>query len=87
VPAPREVLVTGRHAPALHEALGARLAHVAPVLMPAGVGAAAHGAAILADGLAGGGYAGLVDRLGVREASGSALDHLRVYGADQIQLR
>ena len=29
----------------------------------------------------------LVDRLGVRAASGSVLDHLRVYGADQIRLR
>ena len=49
--------------------------------------AAAHGAAVLADGLAGGRYAALVDRLGVRDASGSALDHLRVHGADQIRLR
>ena len=45
------------------------------------------GAAVLADGLAGGRYAGLVECLGVRDASGSALDHLRVYGADRIRLR
>ena len=67
------------------EALGARLAHVAPVRSVAK--AAARGAAVLADGLAGGRYAGLVERLGVRDASGSALDHLRVYGADRIRLR
>jgi predicted butyrate kinase (DUF1464 family) len=42
---------------------------------------------MLADGLAGGRYTALVDRLGVRGASGSALDHLRVYGADRIRLR
>jgi predicted butyrate kinase (DUF1464 family) len=48
---------------------------------------AAHGAALLADGLAGGRYAALVDRLGVRAASGSALDHLRVHGAEEIRLR
>ena len=49
--------------------------------------AAAHGAAVLADGLAGGRYVRLVDRLGVRDASGTALDHLRLHGADQIRLR
>ena len=73
------------------DALGARLAHVAPVRMAAGFGAdvkaAAQGAAVLADGLAGGRYAGLVERLGVRDASGSALDHLRVHGAERIRLR
>ena len=88
VPAPREILVAGRlaEAPGMLEALAARLAHVAPVRRAAGL-AAAHGAAVLADGLAGGRYAGLVERLGVRDASGSALDHLRVYGADRIRLR
>ena len=87
VPAPREILLTGRLAPRMVEALGARLAHVAPVRLAAGVKAAAHGAAMLADGLAGGRYAALVDRLGVRDASGSALDHLRIHGAESIRLR
>jgi len=92
-PAPREILVAGRLAqvPGMLEALGARLAHVAPVRMAAGLGAhvkaAAQGAALLADGLAGGRYAALVERLGVRDASGSALDHLRIHGADRIRLR
>jgi predicted butyrate kinase (DUF1464 family) len=92
-PAPREILVAGRlaEAPGMLEALGARLAHVAPVRMAAGLGAhmkaAAQGAAVLADGLAGGRYAALVERLGVRDASGSALDHLRIHGADRIRLR
>jgi predicted butyrate kinase (DUF1464 family) len=85
VPAPREILVTGRHATALLDALGTRLAHVAPVRLVDK--AAARGAAVLADGLAGGRYAPLVERLGVRAASGSALDHLRVHGADRIRLR
>ena len=86
-PAPREILVTGRlaHAPGVLEALGERLATVAPVRSVAK--AAAQGAAVLADGLAGGRYAALVDRLGVRDASGSALDHLRLHGADRIRLR
>jgi predicted butyrate kinase (DUF1464 family) len=87
-PAPREILVAGRlaEAPGMIDALGARLAHVAPVRIAKGL-AAAHGAAVLADGLAGGRYAALVERLGVRDASGSALDHLRVHGADRIRLR
>ena len=87
-PAPREVLVTGRltQAPGLVEALGERLAGIAPVRPVSGV-AAAHGAAVLADGLAGGRYAPLVERLGVAGASGSVLDHLRVHGAGEIRLR
>jgi predicted butyrate kinase (DUF1464 family) len=87
-PSPREILVAGRlaRAPGVLDALGERLAHVAPVRMAAGFGAA-HGAAVLADGLAGGRYAGLVECLGVRDASGSALDHMRVHGAEAIRLR
>jgi predicted butyrate kinase (DUF1464 family) len=86
--APREVLVAGRltRAPGLVDALGERLAPVAPVRAIGGV-AAAHGAAVLADGLAGGRYAPLVERLGVAEASGTVLDHLRVHGAGSIRLR
>jgi len=86
-PAPREIIVAGRlaHAPGVLDALGERLAAVAPVRLVAK--AAAQGAAVLADGLAGGRYAALVERLGVRDASGSALDHLRIDGADRIRLR
>jgi predicted butyrate kinase (DUF1464 family) len=92
-PAPREILVAGRlaDAPGVLEALGARLGHVAPVRTTAGLGAhaktAAQGAAVLADGLAGGRYAALVECMRVRDASGSALDHLRLHGADRISLR
>jgi predicted butyrate kinase (DUF1464 family) len=39
---------------------------------------AAQGAALVADGLAGGRSAPLVDTLGLREASGTVLDHLYV---------
>jgi predicted butyrate kinase (DUF1464 family) len=86
-PAPREILVAGRLAtvPGLLDALGERLSAVAEVRPVAK--AAAHGAAVLADGLAGGRYAPLVERLGVRDASGSVLDHLRIHGADRIRLR
>ena len=92
-PRPREILVAGRlaQAPGLIEALGERLASVAPGRVVAGLHAqakaAAYGAAVLADGLAGGRYAALIERLGLAGAGGSALDHLRVHGADQIRLR
>ena len=92
VPAPREILVAGRlaRAPGLLDALSERLAGVAPVLAAGGLGSraktAARGAAVLADGLAGGRYAPLVERLRLPEASGTALDHLRMHGADSIQL-
>ena len=86
-PAPREILVAGRlaEAPGLLDALGERLSAVAPVRSVAK--AAAQGAAVLADGLTGGRYATLVERLGMRDATGSALDHLRIHGADRIRLR
>jgi predicted butyrate kinase (DUF1464 family) len=93
VPAPREILVAGRlgQLPGVMASLEQRLAAVAPVRLVAGLAtgakAGAHGAAVLADGLAGGRYAALVERLGVADASGSALDHLRVHGAERIRLR
>jgi predicted butyrate kinase (DUF1464 family) len=92
VPAPREILVAGRlaGAPGLLDALTERLASVATVSAATGLGpragTAAQGAALLADGMAGGRYAPLVDRLRLREASGTVLDHLRMHGAEGIRL-
>ena len=88
VPAPREVLVAGRlaAAPGLLDALAERLGGVAPVRPALAVKSAARGAALLADGLAGGTYAPLVARLRLREARGGVLDHLRMYGAERIEL-
>lgn len=92
VPAPREILVAGRlaGAPGLLDALTERLAGVATVRAATGLGTraktAAQGAALLADGLAGGRYAPLVERLRLSEASGTALDHLRMHGAGSIRL-
>lgn len=92
VPEPREILVAGRlaAAPGLLEALAERLAGVAPLSAATGLGqhakAAAQGAAVLADGLAGGRYAPMVERLRLREANGTALDRLRMHGADRIRL-
>ena len=88
VPEPREILVAGRlaSAPGLLDALGERLGSVATVRPALAARSAARGAALLADGLAGGGYAPLVDRLRLREAGGGVLDHLRMYGAERIEL-
>jgi predicted butyrate kinase (DUF1464 family) len=88
VPTPREILVVGRlaSAPGLLDALAQRFGHVAPVRPALAVKSAARGAALLADGLAGGTYAPLVARLRLHEARGGVLDHLRMYGAERIAL-
>jgi len=89
VSAPRacEVIISGRLArvPAVRDELARRLAVVIaerPVRALAGFATAAkqaaQGAALLADGLAGGQSAALVDALGIREACGTVLDHLYV---------
>jgi predicted butyrate kinase (DUF1464 family) len=89
-PAPREIVVSGRLArlPELVAVLASSLGEIAPVLapVPGRASAAAHGAALLADGLAGGPNADLADVLKLRESSGTALDHLRVAGARSISL-
>jgi predicted butyrate kinase (DUF1464 family) len=48
---------------------------------------AAQGAALLADGLAGGASSALVDTMGIREAAGSVLDHLYVISPDDARRR
>jgi predicted butyrate kinase (DUF1464 family) len=86
VSAPRacEVIISGRFAriDGVRDELARRLAAVSapPVFTLAGFASvameAAQGAALIADGLAGGRSAALVDALGIREASGTVLDHL-----------
>ena len=66
-----------------------RLARFGPVRRLEGFAAqakeAAQGAAILADGLAGGVYRGLVATLRLREAAGSALDYLSIQGLENVK--
>ena len=50
-------------------------------------GHAAQGSALIADGLAGGGSAGLVEALGIRDASGTCLDYLHVITPAQAHSR
>ena len=78
---PEEILVSGRlsKVPGLLEELRMRLG-VAPVRMVKGIGAesikeAAQGAAVIADGLAGGKYSELIDVMRIREAKGTVLDY------------
>ncbi len=87
VPQVPDVILSGRmaHVPGICDALSERLLGVIPgmaVQLLQGFAPvskqAAQGAALIADGLAGGGCARLVDRLGIRDASGTVLDHLYV---------
>lgn len=79
-----EVLVSGRAGAdgAILDRLHTALAGVATVRPLLGFAIAAkqgaQGAALLADGLAGGRYAPLVNRLRLRQAEGTVLDHLHV---------
>jgi predicted butyrate kinase (DUF1464 family) len=96
VPHVPEIVLSGRfaHVRDLRHALIERCRAVVPsatlhVLTGfASVGKqAAQGAALIADGLAGGRFAPLVATLGIREASGTVLDHLHVISPQQARER
>jgi predicted butyrate kinase (DUF1464 family) len=89
-PAPCEVILSGRMArlAGVRDQFAFRLARIvadAPVRLLTGFATVAkegaQGAALLADGLAGGAHASLVRAMGIREASGTLLDHLYVIPA------
>ncbi len=86
-PLASEVLVSGRIAsdPAVRERLASALGDM-PVRHLTGFAShgkqGAQGAALLADGLAGGRHRDLVETMRIREASGSSLDHLYVVTPD-----
>ena len=90
-PGAREVLLSGRvgRVPAVREALQQRLAGALPVRSLGGfsehVKEAAQGAALIADGLAGGTHRDVVEALRLRESRGTVLDHLYVAGADEVR--
>ncbi len=83
-PGSAEVVLSGRHASDadISRRLTSALADLGEVRPLAGFAATAkqgaQGAAIVADGLAGGHHRALVERLGIREAKGTVLDHLYV---------
>jgi len=91
-PRARQVLVSGRlgRRDALVDALRARLPrHEVARLegFSSVVKEAAQGAALLADGLAGGAAAPIVEALRLREARGTVLDHLLVVSRTQARAR
>lgn len=91
VPRPREILLSGRAARAAW--LASDLEDVLDVPIPMrrvqGLGTvateAAQGAALLADGIAGGAHRGLVETLQIAHASGTVLDHLYVSGTERLR--
>lgn len=91
LPAPREILLSGRlcRIPAVREELARRVGHFAPIQYISGIARtakeAAQGAALIADGMAGGQYAGLVETMRLKEARGTVLDYLHVSLADEVR--
>jgi predicted butyrate kinase (DUF1464 family) len=87
------VLLSGRHAldPEIARPLRSVLADIAEVRTLGGFTSTAkqgaQGAAVLADGLTGGRYRELVERLGIREARGTVLDHLYVITPEAARRR
>jgi predicted butyrate kinase (DUF1464 family) len=81
-PSADEVLLSGRRArdPELLNRLGVDLSDIGPVRLLSGSAShakqGAEGAAILADGLAGGANRTLIERMRIREARGTVLDNL-----------
>ena len=90
-PAAREILLSGRlcRYPAIRQELTARLSQFRPVRRVEGIAEqakeAAQGAAIIAAGLLGGKYAGLVETMRLKEARGTVLDYIQVSGADALR--
>ena len=92
VPKPREILISGRltRIGPLAEDLKQRLARFGvPVRRVGRLGdkskEAAQGAAIFADGLAGGKFKELVEAMRLKECSGTVLDWIRLPQAEQIR--
>ncbi len=93
VPSPEEFVLSGRLAQvdAVRDAIRRRLERVAPTRVLAGFApiakAGAQGAALIADGLAGGTHAELVETLAIRAARGTVLDHLYVVSRERARRR
>jgi predicted butyrate kinase (DUF1464 family) len=95
-PQANEVILSGRVASieSVRDELGRRLGSALPratVHTLIGLGGTskqgAQGAAVIADGLAGGRFAPIVDALGIRDACGTVLDHLYVISPDEARKR
>lgn len=91
VPEPREILLSGRlcRSDVFRDELSRRLQKFGPVRRVSSIAnvakEAAQGAALIADGMAGGPFADLVETMQLREASGTVFDHLHVNAADALR--
>jgi predicted butyrate kinase (DUF1464 family) len=91
--APREILISGRlfRIPEIRQEVVRRLSPFAPVRRVKGFAQsakeAAQGAALIAEGLAGGMHERLVEVMELRGASDTVLDHLYVAGAEALRQR
>lgn len=91
VPSPREVLLSGRlsRVSAIRRRVKESLERFAPVRrvhgFANGAKEAAQGAALIGEGLAGGRSKSLVEAMQIREAAGTALDHLYVVGSETLR--
>ena len=91
VSSPREILISGRlcRSTELSREVAHRLSPLAPVHRVAGFASvakeAAQGAALIAEGLAGGTHERMVEIMGLRDAKGTSLDYLYVDGADTLR--
>jgi predicted butyrate kinase (DUF1464 family) len=92
-PEAEEIMLSGRHASdvTILEGIRRALADVGPVRLLQGFATVAkqgaQGAALIADGLAGGAHGALVDHMRLRDAGGTALDYLYVMSADAARAR
>jgi predicted butyrate kinase (DUF1464 family) len=93
VPSPTEFVLSGRLAQveAVQHAMRQRLGPLGPTRVLEGFArvakTGAQGAALIADGLAGGAHRTLVETMGIRDARGTALDHLYVISRQQARRR
>jgi predicted butyrate kinase (DUF1464 family) len=91
VPKPKEILLSGRltRIPDVVTELTERLKWIAPVRRVEGISKdvkeAAQGAALVANGLAGGRYKPLVENLKIREAKGTVLDYVHLSEAGVLR--
>ena len=93
VPAPKEFVLSGRLAQveAVQQAIRQRLGLLGATRVLEGFARVAkhgaQGAALIADGLAGGRHRALVETMGIRAARGTVLDHLYVISREQARRR
>lgn len=88
---PKEIILSGRlcRVKRIYDELSNRLSYLGKVRRVEGFAKvakeAAQGAALLANGLAGGQYKKIVDVMRIKEAKGTVLDHIYMKGIDEIK--